>query len=119
MSVPTATISSPTRAGDATSPPPRGCPYTAPTVPVLPVETGSGRAARAGTSSTATSRTGSNATTVADSARPAGVTTVVALSPATTCALVTTSPGAATQPLPSWISSHARPLTFTVEARTR
>ena len=40
-------------------------------------------------------------------------------SPATTCALVTTRPGAATQPLPSWISSHARPLTLTVDARTR
>ena len=37
-------------------------------------------------------------------------TTVVDRSPATTCALVTTSPGAATQPLPSWIWSHACPV---------
>ncbi len=41
-------------------------------------------------------------------------------SPATTCALVTTRPGAAIQPLPSCVSlSHTSPLTFTVDARTR
>ena len=44
--------------------------------------------------------------------------TVVERSPATTCAFVTTIPGAATQPLPSWISLHASPVTFTIERRT-
>src|SRR5215831_8447698 len=119
MSVPTAMISSPTRAGDAASAPPRGCPYTAPTAPMCPFTRGRGRAARSGTSSTATSRRGSNATTVAGSVRPVGPITDVECSPATTCALVTTTPGAATHPLPSWISSHARPDTFTVDPRTR
>src|SRR5258705_4181241 len=119
MWVPPATISSLARAGDAVSGPPRGWPYTAPTAPMFPFVSCSGRAARSGTSSTATSRSGSNATTVADSVRPVGPITDVECSPATTCAFVTTTPGAATQPLPSWISSQARPATFTVDARTR
>ena len=56
---------------------------------------------------------------MADSVRPVGPITDVECSPATTCAFVTTTPGAAIQPLPSWISSQARPATFTVDARTR
>ena len=45
-----------------------------------------------GTRSTARSRTGSNATTVASYCAPLTSSTVVSSSPATTCALVTTSP---------------------------
>ena len=44
---------------------------------------------------------------------PPGWTTV-SFSPATTCAFVTTSPGAATQPEPSMPSPHAVPRTRTV-----
>ena len=42
--------------------------------------------------------------------------TVVSSSPATTCAFVTTSPGAATQPEPATPSPQALPSTFTTPA---
>ncbi len=42
--------------------------------------------------------------------------TVVSSSPATTCAFVTTRPGAATQPEPATPSPHALPRTFTTLA---
>src|SRR4051794_24480409 len=44
---------------------------------------------------------------------------VVTRSPATTCASVTTYPGATTKPLPCCNSSHAVPLTRTTESATR
>ena len=49
---------------------------------------------------------------------PSASMTEVERSPATTCAFVTTIPGAATQPLPSWIWWHAWPVTLTIERRT-
>src|SRR5438477_127207 len=78
-----------------------------------------GGAVKPGTDSNARSRTGSNARTFALHCSPCASSTWVFRSPATTCAFVTTSPGRATQPLPSWISRHARPVTFTTERRTR
>src|SRR5947208_17021136 len=73
----------------------------------------SGRAPRPATRRIATSLWESNATASAGSVVPASVVTLVSVSPATTCAAVTTSPGRATQPLPSIPSPQAVPSTRT------
>src|SRR5215217_6850846 len=65
------------------------------------------------------SRSGSNATTVAERRRPSFVSTSVRGSPATTCALVTTRLAPATKPLPAWIWSHASPWILSTDAETR
>src|ERR1700674_3167149 len=80
---------------------------------------GRGATASPGTRRTARSRLGSNATTSASSRPWLGTVTVVNRSPATTCALVTTSLLAATNPLPCWIVSQARPSTFTTAREPR
>ena len=78
---------------------------------------GSGRAFSPGTRSTARSLRGSNAIAVASSCGPLPrSSTLVSVWPATTCALVTTTPSRATQPEPSTPSPHAVPRIFTTLA---
>ena len=50
---------------------------------------------------------GSNSTGAAGCERPVDLAPAASSPPAITWAFVTTSPSAATNPLPSWISSHA------------
>ena len=54
----------------------------------------------------------------ARTSEPSLRSTIVSSSPATTCALVTTRPSPTTNPLPSWMRSHATPSTFTVDGTT-
>ena len=93
------------RAGSRGSPPtcrPRGRPRARAPAPSSP-----------GTRSTARSLRGSNAIACARArSRPSGSTRVSSW-PATTCALVTTTPGSATQPEPSTPTPHAVPRIFT------
>ncbi len=71
-----------------------------------------------GTASRARSRSGSKATTVAERWAPSSRMTVVDGSPATTWALVTTSPGLTTKPEPSSTRWHDTPSTFTTDRAT-
>ena len=117
MSSPLARMTERTRAAPAWNGPLFGKPATtalSPRSSCLPQR--SAGAGRPGTSSTATSRRGSKATTVASYRRPLPpICTEGRRTPATTCALVTTLPGATTAPLPSWPRSQlADPVIFTM-----
>ena len=109
MSRPTAVISSATRNGLTSSPPPPGCPNTPPMSPVSASRSDSAGASPS-VRSTARSRSGSNATTTASKVRPSASSTSVPLSPATTWAFVTTRSGPTKNPLPSWMREHASPV---------
>ena len=117
MSRPTAVISSATRNGLTSSPPPPGCPNTPPVSP-MPASRRESAGASPSVRSTARSRSGSNATTTASNVRPSASSTSVPLSPATTWAFVTTRSGPTKNPLPSWMREHASPVTFTVDCTT-
>ena len=72
---------------------------------------------RPGTLITARSRSGSNSTTVPGCCSPSSVCTVRVRVPATTCAFVSTRPGANAKPEPSIRRSHdgALPSIFTTD----
>ncbi len=109
-----------TRAASSRNGPSSGNPATTASAPrARSVPSGSAGAFRPGTEMTARSRWGSKTTTEPCNAGPVPLTrTVTSSMPATTCALVTTRPGARTQPLPSWPrrQAAATPVTLTSEA---
>ena len=119
MSVPVAWVTWPTENGAARSGPPRGWPNAAPTPPSSivsrrerrPVEVGGGEHGEV-----AVRIEGHHAAHA--TSEPSLRCTIVSSSPATTWALVTTSPSPTTKPLPSWMRSHATPSTFTVDGTT-
>ncbi len=116
MSRPCASKAAITPAASTVNGPPPGKPSTAPWVP-RPTGAGSRRSVGAfspSTRSTARSNDGSNSTTsVARTVVP--TCTRGWAMPATTWALVTTRPGAATNPDPSWRTPHPYPSTLTVD----
>ena len=120
MSVPTATISSPTRAGDgAQRAAARVAVDRADVADAAGAERRGRRASSAGTRSTARSRTGSNATTVASYSCAVDVFDRGRRPPPRRRGRWSRrGRSSATQPLPSWIWRHARPLTFTIDLRT-
>src|SRR5688572_13326834 len=93
-----------------------GKPRIATAAPGVALTSGSGDASRPGTRSTATSFLRSTNTACArNRGTPPTGSTVVSSWPATTCAAVTTSSGAATQPLPETPRPHAVPSTFNTD----
>ncbi len=80
--------------------------------------TGRAGSASPGTRSTAMSSLGSNSAAVV-AWRPVESMTSGDAIPATTCALVTTSPGATTNPEPSWMTPHPAPAIWTVDPSAR
>ena len=119
MSVPVASVISPTENGAARSGPPCGCPNAAPDPALVdgvagqrgPVEVGGGEHGQVAVRDRRRRRW-------PRTSEPSLRCRIVSSSPATTCALVTTRPSPTTNPLPSWMRSHATPSTLTVDGTT-
>ena len=119
MSVPRATICSAMRTGAWRSGPPPGWPKSAPRSSTLPSPSSSAGSASPGTRRIARSRLGRTRPRWRRGDGRRSSSTRALCSPATTWAFVTTRFGPATNPVPSWMRSHACPSTRSVDLVTR